>query len=445
MMISKVALPRRTVLRGIGAALALPLLDAMVPALSAASKTAANPVPRVGFIYLPNGQALENFIPTRAGTDFDFSPTLKPLETFRSQLTVVSGLSNLEAESRGLTTGPHTRGCATWLNGVRPRRTEGADVRAGKTIDQFAADKLGADTALRSLEICRESNFNVGNCDNGYSCAYVNTTSWRTATMPLPMENNPRVVFERLFGDGETVSERRGQMRRNRSLLDSVIQEISSLQKTLGSADRLTVSDHIETVREVEQRIQKAEESALSMPSDLTAPLGIPVAYEDHINLLFDLMALAYRSDVTRVVAFQLGREQSAQTYPWIGVPEADHDVSHHGPNLERLTQRTKINTYHASLFARFLEKMRATTDGDGSLLDHSMILYGAGMGDGSVHSCHNLPIVLAGGGCGQLEGGRHVALPIDTPMMNLGLTLLDKVGVEVATIGDSTGRLTGL
>ncbi|MGE0257055.1 MAG: DUF1552 domain-containing protein [Alphaproteobacteria bacterium] len=444
MMLHKLALPRRTFLRGAGTALALPLLDAMVPAATALAKTAAAPVPRLGFVYVPNGQALVNWIPDAAGTDFAFKPTHKPLEAFRSHVTIVSGLSNLEAESRGVTTAPHTRCGSVWLNGVRPKRTEGVDIRAGKTVDQFAADKLGETITLRSLEIALESNYSVGNCDNGYSCAYINTFSWRTPTVPLPMESSPRAVFERLFGDGDTVEARRGEMRWNRSIIDAVRTEISGLARVLGPADRAIVSEYLDAVREVERRIQFAEARAAVTPEDLTAPVGIPDKHWDFAELMYDLMLLAYQTDITRVVAFQMAREQSVQTYPWIGVSEGDHDISHHGLDPEKTERRTKVNTYHVANFAKFVEKAAKTKDGDGSLLDHMMVLYGSGIGDGNVHSCHNLPLMVVGGGAGKMKGGRHMQYALDTPMMNLGVSLLEKVGVD-AQVGDSTGRLADL
>ena len=446
MMIHKLALPRRTFLRGVGATLALPLLDVMVPAATALAKTAAAPVPRLGFIFVPNGQALANWIPEHAGTDFAFKPIHKPLEPFRDYVTIVSGLSNLESESRGVTTAPHTRCAGAWLNGVRLKRTEGADVRAGKTIDQFGADKLGQDTVLRSLEIAVESNYSVGNCDNGYSCAYVNTFSWRTPTVPLPMENNPRAVFERLFGDGETVDARRAEMRMNRSIIDAVRDEIAGLKRVLGPSDQSVVAEYLDAVREVERRIQRAEGRADATPEDLTAPIGVPDTHWDYAELMYDLMLLAYQTDITRVVSFQMAREQSVQTYPWIGVPEGDHDTSHHGTDPEKTARRTKVNTYHVQNLANFfLKKAAAMRDGDGSLLDHMMVLYGSGLGDANVHSCHNLPLMVVGKGCGRMQGGRHMQYELDTPMMNLGLSLLEKVDMQVDAVGDSTGRLADL
>lgn len=444
MMNTKLFLPRRTLLRGAGATLALPLLDAMVPASTALAKTAAAPVPRLGFIFVPNGQALVNWIPDKVGSNIDLKPIHASLEPFKSYVTIVSGLSNLEAEPHGLTTGQHTRAAAVWLNGVHPKRTEGADVEIGRTVDQYAAEKLGETTQLRSLEIAMESNFSMGNCDSGYSCAYVNTFSWRTPTMPLPMETSPRAIFERLFGDGDTVEARRAEMRRNKSILDAVRAEISGLQKTLGPGDRGIVSEYLDAVREVERRVQIAEKQSAAAP-DVVAPIGAPTTHWDFAEMMYDMMLLAYRADITRVVSFQIAREQTVQTYPWIGVPEGDHDTSHHGTDPEKTEKRTKVNAYHVTNLAKFVKKAAATKDGDGTLLDHMMVLYGSGLGDGNVHSPHNLPLMVVGGGRGRLKGGRHLQYPLDTPMMNLGVSILEKADVEVAKIGDSTGRLAEL
>jgi len=447
MMITKMALPRRTFLRGLGATIALPLLDAMVPALSATAQTAATPVPRMGFFYVPNGMFLPNFHPAgEGGTQFEFTPALKPLEPFREHLTVVSGLSNRGVISPNEGGGVHTRGHGGWLNGVLPKRTEGSDITAGKTVDQYAADKLGADTQLRSLELTTDSNFQVGNCENGYSCAYLNSTSWLTAHTPLPHERDPRIVFERLFGDGGSVTARLAQMRTDRSILDSVGDSMRRLERRLGLSDQRTVVDYLDAVREIERRIQKAEESNATTPlPSLEQPGGVPDDYDAHVHLLLDLTVLAYQADVTRVSCMQFARELSGRTYPGIGVPEGHHNVSHHQMDPHNIQQYTRINTYQMSLFAQFIEKLRDTPDGDGTLLDHAIMLYGAGMGDGDQHTPLNLPVALVGGGCGQLRGGRHVKYEMDTPFMNLGLTLLDKVGVEVNQIADSTGRLADL
>ena len=445
MIITKMALPRRTFLRGIGAAIALPFLDSMVPALRAAATT--TPVQRLGFFYVPNGMYLPNFHPSgEGGTSFEFTPVLKALEPFRDQVTVVSGLSNLGVISTNEGGGVHTRAHAGWLNGVLPKRTEGADITAGKTIDQYAADTLGADTPLRSIELTTESSFMVGNCENGYSCAYLNSTSWRTPNAPLPHERDPRVVFQRLFGDGGSVSARLEQMKKDRSILDSVTESFRRLEKRLGLGDRRTVTDYLDSVREVERRIQKEEQNNANAPlPTILQPAGVPEEYDEHAKLLMDLLLLAYQADATRVSCMQIARESSTRTYPHIGVPEAHHPVSHHQNDPHNIQQKTKIDAYHLSLVARLVDKMRQTPDGDGTLLDHAILVYGAGMGDGDHHTPIDLPVVLVGGGCGQLKGGRHLKYALNTPFMNLGLTVLDKVGVHIDQIADSTGRLSNV
>jgi hypothetical protein len=448
MIITKMSLPRRTFLRGVGVTVALPFLDAMVPALAAASSTAANSVPRMGFFYVPNGMFLPNFHPAgEGGTNFEFTPILKPLEPFRDQVTVVSGLSNMGLMSPSEGGGVHCRAHAGWLNGVLSKKTEGADITVGKTIDQYAADKLGVDTPLRSLELTTENNSQVGNCEAGYGCAYTNSTSWLTPNTPLPHERDPRVVFQRLFGDGGNASARLVQMKKDRSILDSVIDEITRLGKRVGPEDRRMVDEYLHSVREIERRIQKTEaiHATSTVPSVVEQPAGVPEEYDDHAKLLVDLLVLAYQGDITRVSCMQLAREQSGRAYPQVGVPDGHHPVSHHQNDPHLIDMNTRINAYHVSIFARLVEKMRATPDGDCSLLDHSMLIYGAGMGDGDHHTPFDLPTVIVGGGCGQLKGGRHVKYELNTPFMNLGLTLLDKVGVTLDKISDSTGRLTDL
>ena len=447
MIITKRALPRRTVLRGIGATLALPLLDAMVPALSASTTTAAAPVRRLGFFYVPNGVAMTGSVnqwtPDGVGTGFTFSPILKPLESFRKQLVVVSGLSHREADSKGDGNGDHTRGSATWLNGVRPKHTEGADVRAGTTADQIAAAALGQDTLLPSLELGLDPNFMVGNCEGGYSCVYMNTLAWRTPTTPLPAEVNPRIVFERLFGEGGTPEERLAQARKTGSLLDAVLDQMARLQQTLGPADRDKASDYFDSVREIERRIQHTEQQggAAVLPA-LERPLGIPETYPAHAELMFELQRLAFQADITRVFTFMMGRETSPRTFPEIGVSEPHHGLSHHGNKSEQLEKFARVNTYQVQQFSSFLEKLHTTPDGDGTLLDNSLLLYGGGLSNGNEHSHINLPLLLAGGAAGRLEGGRHLEYPIDTPMANLLLSALEKVGVSEDQLGDSTGRL---
>jgi hypothetical protein len=419
----------------------------MVPALSALAKTAARPVRRLGFIYLSNGVAMNSDVnywrPLGEGPRLELSPILQPLEPFKDQMVVLSGLSHHQAESLGDGNGDHTRGTATWLNGVHPKYTEAADVRAGTTVDQFAAQELGKDTPLPSLELGIDSNFLVGACENGYSCTYMNTLAWRTPTTPLPIEANPRVIFERLFGEGGTTAQRLAQMRQTDSILDSVRDELAGLQQTLGPGDRTRVSDYVDAVREIERRIQKAEASSreVELPP-LERPMGIPDRFDEHVNLLFDLQWLAYQTDITRVFTFMLGREVSSRTFPEIGLTEPHHGLSHHRDDAKQLEKLAKLNTYQVQLFASFLDKLRSTPDGDGSLLDHSMLLYGAGLSNPNIHSHIDLPLAVVGGGTGQLKGGRHLRYPLDTPVTNLLLSMLDKTGVSVERLGDSTGRL---
>ena len=446
MIITKQALPRRTVLRGLGAAISLPLLNAMVPAL-AAGRAARPAVMRFGFFYVPNGMFLDNYHPKgEGGKNFELTPILSPLAPVRDHLVVVSGLSNKAAENLNEGGGPHTRSGSAWLSGVRPKRTEGADIMAAKTIDQYAADKLGADTQLRSLELTTESSYMVGNCENGYSCAYLNATSWRTPTQPNPHEQNPRVVFEQLFGDAGSVSARLAQMRRDRSILDSVTEDINKLKRKVGADDGLVVSEYLDALREVERRIQRAEQqNGETAFLNLTQPVGVPAKYDDHVRLLTDLQFLAWQADITRVSTLQIARESSGRTYPEIGVPEGHHTVSHHQRDPHNVTQNTKINIYQMSIFADLAKKMAATPDGEGSLLDHAILMHGSGMGDGDLHTPVNLAVTLVGGGCGKLAGGRHLKPAMDTPAMNLGLSLLDMVDVNLDSLADSTGRLVGL
>lgn len=445
MMVTKRALPRRTFLRGLGVTLGLPLLDAMVPSLTALAQTAARSVPRLAFFYVPNGIQLAEFIP-KGDLATELPPILRPLQSVRDRVTVVSGLANATADPLDVGSGSHARASAVWLNGVRPKRTEGADIQAGTTIDQHAANALGKETPLASLQLALEPSFVVGNCEGGYSCVYVNTMSWRTPTMPLPMETNPHLVFERLFGDGSVGAARLEQMRQHRSILDALLEDMARLHRLLGPRDRAIVTEYVEAVRDVERRLEKTIERADASPvPPIETPVGIPDSFEEHARLLLDLQFLAFQADLTRVVTFQIARELSVRTYPEIGVSDAHHDISHHSNDPARMARHARINTYHVQLFSHLVDKMRATPDGDGTLLDQAILLYGSGMGDGNMHRHHDLPIVLVGGGCGRLQGGRHVKAVMDTPMMNLGLSLLDKLGIGLDRIGDSTGRLTGL
>ena len=441
MIIIKKALPRRTFLRGMGVTLALPLLDAMVPALSAAAKT---PTPRrLGFVYVPNGCSMPHWHPKGEGPLTELSPSLAPLEPFRDRIIVPVGLSQKQAEAFGDGNGEHSRAGTVWLSGVHPKHTEGADVRNGVTADQIAAQELGKDTPLRSLEMAMEQTFLIGNCDNGYSCVYTNSISWRTATDPNPMETNPRIVFQRLFGDGGSAADRLAQVREDRSILDWVTGDLARLQKSLGPADRDVVNDYVDSVREIERRIQVAErqngESLLTLPD---RPVGVPESYDEHAKLMFDLTALAFQADVTRVFVFTLGKEQTNRAYPDIGISEAHHAISHHQHDPVKLEKAHKINTYHISLTAHLLEKLKNTPEGDGTLLDHSLILHGAGISDADQHSHIDLPLVLVGG-AGGLKGGRILRHPVDTPMNNLLLAMLDRVGVQAEKFGDASGRLS--
>ena len=445
--ITKKALPRRTVLRGMGSLVALPLLGAMVPALTATGRTAASPISRLGFFYAPNGMFLPNFHPTgNGGRDYKITRILSPLKDYREQMIVVSGLSNNGLVSPNEGGGVHTRAHGGGLSGVLPKRTEGADIEAGKTVDQFAADVLGKDTSLRSLELTTESNFTVGNCENGYSCTYQNSTSWRSPTTPLYHERDPRVVFQRLFGDGGSVEARLAQMQADRSILDSVTDSINQLERKLGPSDRVMMEEYLDAVREIERRIQRTVQNNASGPLPTAQqPAGVPDTYEEHVDTLFEMLVLAYQADITRVSCFQMARELSGRTYPNIGVPEGHHTVSHHQLNPHNIEQYTKINIHQVSLFSKLIDRMHNTPDGDGSLLDHSIMMYGTGMGDGDHHTPYDLPVILVGGGSGQMKGGRHIRYAMHTPFMNLGLTLLDKVGVQVDSISDSTGLLTNL
>ena len=446
MIIRKLAIPRRTFLRGAGATVALPLLDAMVPALSAQSTTAAAPVRRLGFVYIPNGAVMQQWTPAETGSGFALSPILQPLAPYKDQLTVVTGLAHGQAEPLGDGNGEHSRASATWLNGVHPKQTEGADVQAGMTADQIAAAGLGQDTPLPSLELAIDLDGLVGNCENGYSCVYLNTVAWRSATTPLPMENNPRVVFERLFGDGGTTEQRVAEMRRDRSILDSVTDDLAALEREVGGGDRARIDQYLDSVRALERRIQLAEaQSATVELPDLDRPVGIPDTYEDHVKLMFDLLALAYQADLTRVFTFMLGRELGGRTYPHLGVPDPHHGLSHHRNDPEKLDKLARINTYHMGLFAHFLENLQSTSDGDGSLLDHSMVMYGGGLGDSNDHAHFDLPELVVGGGAGRLRGGRHLRYPKDTPVNNLLVSMLDKAGLPAERFGDATGQIREL
>jgi len=442
-MITKKHLPRRTFLQGLaGATVALPLLDAMIPALTAQTRTAAAPKLRLGFVYVPHGAVLDKWTPIGEGTNFQFNQIMAPFEPFKQQMVIVSGLANKAAESQGDGGGDHARSGPSFLSGVHPKRTEGEDVRAGITVDQIAAQHISQDTPLPSLELGTEDTGLVGVCDVGYSCAYMNSIAWRSPSLPLPMEINPRVIFERLFGDGSNAAERAQRKTEDRSILDSVTLEAAKLNSGLGQRDRTIVTEYLDNVREIERRIQKAEKQVASQVEVPDSPIGVPESFDEHAKLMFDLQVLAYRAEITRVSTFMLARDLSQRTFPQIGVPEPHHSVSHHGNNPIQIAKLAKINTYHASLMAYFFEKLRATPDGDGNLLDHSMILYGSSMSNPNEHNHFPLPLLVAGGGAGQLKGGRHLKFPERTPISNLLLAVLDKSGIHMDTLGDSTGKL---
>jgi hypothetical protein len=438
-------LPRRTFLRGIGATLALPMLDAMVPALARAASVAAPPT-RLAFSYVPNGIIMKDWTPAAAGKAFEFTSTLKPLESLREKLLVLSGLAAHNAEALEDGAGDHARAGACFLTGVHPKKTAGADIRGGISADQIAAAELGAATRFPSLELGCEDSRTVGNCDSGYSCAYTNSISWRTPTTPMPPETNPRAAFERLFGADANLdpATRARRLRARSSVLDLVSERTQALTATLGTADRRKLDEYLFAVREIEKRIQSAETEQQVKP-DMEMPAGIPVTFAEYVKLMYDLQVVAFQTDLTRIATTVIAREGSTRTYGEIGIPDPHHPLSHHRGNSEWIEKLVRINHFHVELFAYFLNKLDATQDGDGTLLDHSLIVYGSAIADGNNHTHYNLPVVLAGGGSGCVTPGRHVIYPEQTPMTNLYLTLLHHMGVRPEKIGDSTGRLEHL
>jgi hypothetical protein len=441
MLITRKAIPRRAMLRGLGASLALPLLDAMVPPLTALQKTPAKPLTRFGVMYVPNGMVMEQWTPVAEGTSFELPSTLVPLAPYRENLIVLSNLACVPTPGRP--GGAHAKASTRFLTDVSPPTSE-TWLDAGISMDQIAAKQMGATTHLASLELSVESGETAGACDVGFACAYTNTISWLGPSTPLPTENNPRAVFERLFGDsGSTDARTRlARIRQDRSVLDSVRDEVAHLQGTLGASDRTKLIEYLEAIRDVERRIQKAEEQSDKELPVVEQPTGIPSSYDEHVKLMCDLQVLAYQTDLTRIVTFMLGREFSGVTYPQIEVPDAHHPITHHQQEVEKIAKVVKINHYHVTQFAYLLEKLQSTPDGDGSLLDHTIMMYGTGMGDCNAHDPRNIPLLLAGGRSAQLKGGRHIRYPKETPLANLHLTLLDKLGVQLDRIGDSTGRL---
>ena len=441
MIITNKVISRRHVLRGMGTMLALPLLDAMAPAIGAQVKTARKPIHRFGVMYVPNGMIMNKWTPALDGTAFDLTPTLSALAPYRDQLLVLSSLACVPTPGRP--GGAHAKASTRFLTDVSPPTSE-TWLDAGISMDQILARETGKHTQLASLELAIENGETAGACDVGFACAYTNTISWKSPNTPLFTQNNPRVVFERMFGDsGNTDPKARlERIRQQRSVLDSLTREVAQLQGTLGTDDRLKLIEYLDSIRDVERRIQLAEEQNDQSLPVVARPGGIPASYDEHVKLMCDLQVLAYQCDMTRVITLMLGREFSGVTYPQVGVPDAHHPITHHAGEAEKIAKVEKVNAYHVTQFAYLLNKMRSTPDGDGTLLDHATLMYGAGIGECNAHDPRNIPLLLAGGGAGTLKGGRHIRYPKDTPLANLHLTLLSNFGVQWERIGDSTGQL---
>jgi len=435
MFVTKKHLSRRTVLRGMGVTLALPLLDSMLPAETPLAKTAANPSPYMGFIYFPHGAVMNLWTPEKEGVGFDFKPIVKPLEPFRNQITIVSGMGNRAAESSAV----HAITPGTWLSGTAPRISH--DPFMGVTADQIAAKYLGQDTPLPSLELSTEEPYGGGAaCDRDYGCSYSGTISFRTPSTPLPMEYDPRKVFERLFGQGNSEAQRKAKNEKHGSILDAIAKEATGLQLTLGAEDRTRIDDYLESVRELERRIEKLENQKAASIALPEVPIGIPDSFEEQINLMFDLAALAYQARITRIFSMMMVREATSRTYGHIGIPDAFHPLSHHQNQTPKMERLSKIQTYHSQVFARFLGRLKNTPDGDGSLLDHAILVYGSNMSNSNAHDHFPLPMVVAGGACGKIKGGQHLRYPDHTPLSNLLYTVLERAGIPLDKLGDSTG-----
>lgn len=444
MLVTRKALSRRTVLRGMGAAVALPLLDAMVPAFAPAATTA--PVRRFGVVYHPNGVIYDQWLPKGEGANFELSPILQPLEPFKDKVIVVTGLFSDPAEALGDGGGDHSRACGSYLTGVHVKKSDSL-VENAVSMDQIAAKAFASETQLSSLQMTADDNSLLGSCDLGYSCAYSSTISWLTPTLPLMAENNPRVLFERMFGASDSTDPkvRAARLRQDRSLVDSVNERVRELQRRLGPSDNRKVNDYLAALRDVERRIQKAEEQSARELPEMAQPAGIPDNFVDHVRLLYDLQLLAFQSDLTRVITFMYGREQTGRPYPHIGVPEAHHPLTHHQADPVKMEKCARIQRHHVELFAEYLGKLRATEDGEGSLLDHVILLFGSGISNSDRHTHGPLPTLVAGGGGGTLKGGRHLIYPEHTPLTNLQLTLLNQLGVPAERLGDSTGQFKEL
>ena len=440
MIVTRKALPRRTLLRGMGATVALPLLDAMVPAMTPTAATPASPVRRLGYIFIPMGSDINRWTPPGDHSLTELSPILRPLERHRDYVTVVTNM-----ELKNAYPGTHATSNSSYLSCAKAKFTESSDYYLGTTVDQIAAREIGQDTRLPSLELGIELLDIVGQCDDGYACVYQNNLSWSSPTTPLPYEANPQKVFGRLFGEGSPEEQSR-TLKKKASMLDRVKSDIARLRTELGSGDRVKVDHYLDSVREVERRIQIAEAGVNENPApDVERPVGVPAAYADHVRLMFDLQVLALQADITRVISFQMAREGSTRSYHEIGVSEPHHPLTHHGNDQEKIAKMAKINEYHVSLFGYLLEKLKATPDGDGSLLDHSIYMYGSGMGDPNLHDHINLPILVTGGGAGKMKGGRHIRYEDRTPLANLHLTLLEKAGVRMDSFADSKGKVEEL
>ena len=435
MFITKKYLNRRTVLRGAGAMIALPLLDAMIPAATALANTAAKPLVKLGFVYFPHGAIMEKWTPEKEGADFELGPILEPLKPFQKQLTIISGLGNRPGESQAV----HAIVPATWLSCTHPK--QGQDPNMAVTADQIAAKYIGQDTPLPSLEIATEAAGGGGACDRDYGCNYSGTISYRTPTTPLPMEYNPRKLFQRLFGRGDSPEERKELIEEQASILDMVQDDASALQRTLGVRDRAMLNDYLDTVRELERRVQKTQSQDLSHLKLPNVPVGNPESFDQTMNLMYDMAALAYQANLTRIMNMMVAAEVSGRTYNNIGVPDAFHAVSHHANDPVKKDKLVKIQNYHTKVLAKFLTKLSTTPDGDGSLLDHSIILYGSNMSNSDRHNQFPLPTAFIGGGCGKLKGGQHLRYPDHTPLANALLTMLDRAGVPVDKVGDSTQK----
>jgi hypothetical protein len=445
MFVTKRSISRRTILRGFGSAVALPLLDAMIPAFAPAAATA--PTRRFGVAYHPNGVIYDQWLPKGEGAQFELSPTLKGLEPFKDKLTVITGLYCDPAEALGDGGGDHSRACGSFLTGVHVKKSD-SNVENAVSMDQIAAKNFERETQLSSLQMTADENGLLGSCDLGYSCAYSSTLSWLTPTLPLMAENNPRVLFERMFGSSDSTDPkvRAVRLQQDKSLLDSVNDRVNELQRKLGTADNRKMDDYLASLRDVERRIQKAEEqSSKELPdvglSGVARPAGIPDSFEAHVRLLYDLQLLAYQADLTRVITFMYGREQTGRPYPQIGVPEPHHPITHHQADPVKMEKCTRIQRHHIMLFTEYVEKLRKTPDGDGSLLDHTILLFGSGISNSDRHTHGPLPIFLVGGGAGTLKGGRHLVYPEHTPLANLEMALLTKLGVPAEKLGDSTGQ----